>query len=157
MGESGRYQLLSTKEPELSRLAVYNSQPADPPRTLLNILDDSIKVQPQHPAIDNGQKCLTYAQLQQEIAFRVASLRASQIGVGDRVGIRMTSGTIDLYVSILAVSTAGAAYVPVEVDDPEERANTVWAESCVYAVLIDGPQLTLHATPALSEESKPQL
>jgi non-ribosomal peptide synthetase component F len=125
MGKSGRYQLLSTKEPEVSNLAVYNSQPDVPPRTLLDILDDCIKAHPQHPAIDNGQRCLTYGQLQQEIALRVATLRASPIGVGDRVGIRKTSGTVDLYVSILAVLTAGAAYVPVNIDDPEERANTV--------------------------------
>jgi non-ribosomal peptide synthetase component F len=146
MGKSGRYQLLSTKEPEVSNLAVYNSQPAAPPQTLLDILDDCIKAHPQHPAIDNGQRCLTYGQLQQEIALRVATLRASQIGVGDRVGIRMTSGTVDLYVSILADLTAGAAYVPVDIDDPEERANTVWAESCVCGLdrwpAIDIPRLS---------------
>lgn len=51
----------------------------------------------------------------------------------------MTSGTVDLYVSILAVLTAGAAYVSVDVDDPDERANTVWTEAGVCAVLTDGP------------------
>ncbi|KAF3484015.1 uncharacterized protein GIQ15_03339 [Arthroderma uncinatum] len=158
MGVTGQYQPLSTEEPEQSGLAIYSSQPAAAPRTLIDILEDSIKVHPQHPAIDNGQTCLTYSQLQEELAIRVATLRASGIGVGDRVGIRMTPGTVDLYVSILAVLTAGAAYVPVDVNDPDERANTVWAESCVCAVLTDGPKLTTHAASlAQSKFEKPTI
>ena len=155
MGKSGQYQPLSTEEPELPGLAIYNSRPAAAPRTLIDILHDSFKAYFQHPAIDNGQTRLTYGQLQQEIAIRVETLRASQIGVGDRVGIRMTSGTLDLYVSILAVLTAGAAYVPVDVDDPDERANTVWAEARVCAVLTDGPQLTTYASLAQSKFKNP--
>lgn len=155
MGKSGQYQPLCTAQPELPGLAIYNSLPAAAPRTLIDIIDDSIKAHPQHPAIDNGQACLTYDQLQAEIAIRVATLRASQIGVGDRVGIRMTSGTLDLYVSILAVLAAGAAYVPVDVDDPDERANTIWAEACVCAVWTDGPRLTPHASLAQSKFEKP--
>ncbi|KAE8318184.1 hypothetical protein BDV41DRAFT_523647 [Aspergillus transmontanensis] len=66
----------------------------------------------------------------------------------------MTSGTVDLYVSILAVLTAGAAYVPVDVDDPDERANTVWTEAGVCAVLTDGPRLKPHRALASPHESK---
>lgn len=58
----------------------------------------------------------------------------------------MTSGTFDQYVSILDVLTAGAAYVPVNVDDSDERANTVRAEAGAFAVLTDGPRLTLHGS-----------
>ena len=43
------------------------------------------------------------------------------IGPGDRVGVRISSGTLDLYVSILSVLMIGAAYVPVDVDDPGRR------------------------------------
>ena len=45
------------------------------------------------------------------------------VGVGDRVGIRIASGTADLYIAILGVLAAGAAYVPVDADDPDERAD----------------------------------
>ncbi|KAK6835631.1 hypothetical protein RU639_002372 [Aspergillus parasiticus] len=148
------YQPLIAEELELPECAIYNSQPAAPPRTLIDILDETIKAHPQHLAIDNGQTRLTYGQLQAEIASRAATLHAAGIGKGDHVGIRMTSGTVDLYVSILAVLTAGAAYVPVDVDDPDERANTVWTEAGVCAVLTDGPRLTPHRALVSSNEFK---
>lgn len=145
MHHSRHYQPLPTGEAEKEKpgLAIYNSQPTTTTRTLIDILDDSIKAHPQHLAIGNGQTCLTYHQLQEEITTRLATLRASHIGAGDRVGIRMASGTVDLYVSILAVLAAGAAYVPVDADDPDERANTVWAEAGVCAILTDGLQVQL--------------
>ncbi len=54
---------------------------------------------------------------------------------GDRVGIRIPSGSRELYLSILGVIAAGAAYVPVDVDDPEERAALVFSEALVRGVL----------------------
>src|SRR5258708_4008703 len=56
-------------------------------------------------------------------------------GGGDRVGVRVPSGTVDLYVAILAVLAAGAAYVPVDADDPDERARLVFGEAGVRAVV----------------------
>ncbi len=48
---------------------------------------------------------------------------SSGIGRGDRVGVRIPSGTTDLYVAIIGILMAGAAYVPVDHDDPDERAQ----------------------------------
>ena len=45
------------------------------------------------------------------------------------MGVRIRSGTTELYVAIAAVLIAGAAYVPVDADDPDERAATVFAEA----------------------------
>jgi non-ribosomal peptide synthetase component F len=47
----------------------------------------------------------------------------------------MPSGSADLYVAILGVLAAGAAYVPVDADDPAERADLVFAAAGVAAVL----------------------
>ena len=62
-------------------------------------------------------------------------LRAAGVGRGSRVGIRMPSGHRDLYIGILATLYAGAAYVPVDADDPEERAELVFGEAGVDAIL----------------------
>ncbi|GAA3026941.1 non-ribosomal peptide synthetase [Gordonia defluvii] len=56
---------------------------------------------------------------------------------GARVGIHMTSGTRQLYLAILSTLFAGAAYVPVDVDDPAERANLVFGEAQVDAIITD--------------------
>ena len=47
----------------------------------------------------------------------------------------MPSGSRDLYVAILATLYAGAAYVPVDADDPDERAELVFGEAEVDAIV----------------------
>jgi non-ribosomal peptide synthetase-like protein len=49
--------------------------------------------------------------------------------------VRIPSGTNELYISILAVLLIGAAYVPVDADDPDERAKLVFGEARVAGML----------------------
>ena len=49
--------------------------------------------------------------------------------------MRIKSGTTDLYVAILGILSPGAAYVPVDADDPDERARVVFDESEAAAVI----------------------
>ncbi|KOV60645.1 Pls/PosA family non-ribosomal peptide synthetase [Streptomyces sp. MMG1121] len=93
---------------------------------------------PDAPALDTGAEVLTYRELCAEVLRRARWLTAQGVGPGDRVGIRVPSGTAELYLSILAVLHCAAAYVPVDADDPEERALTVFREAGVCLVL--GPQ-----------------
>ena len=65
-------------------------------------------------------------------------LRERGVAPGDRVGVRVPSGTVDLYIAILGVLAAGAAYVPVDADDPDERARLVFGEAEVRAVIGEG-------------------
>ena len=125
--------------------AVYPSRPAPAPRTLLDILEATAARFPAAPAIDDGGHVLTYAALLGQLHGLCGRIGAHGIGRGDRVGIRVSSGTADLYVSILAVLAIGAAYVPVDVDDPDERAETVWAEAGVCAVIGNGHRVSLRA------------
>ncbi|GAO19646.1 uncharacterized protein UV8b_07622 [Ustilaginoidea virens] len=136
-------------------LALYPVEEAGTPRTLVDILQLTTDFHPNALAIDNGTSRLTYAQLAERVASRVEKLRAAGVGAGDRVGVRVTSGSLELYVSILAVMTAGAAYVPVDVDDPDERAQLVWTEAGVTAVLADADALTRHNPPVGGPRRKP--
>ncbi|MFI6868945.1 Pls/PosA family non-ribosomal peptide synthetase [Nocardia sp. NPDC050406] len=108
---------------------------APPARTLVDILADVASTHPDAPAIDDGDAVLTYAELLAEIDLEVGKLAAAGVRKGDRVGVRMPSGTRALYVTILAVLHAGAAYVPVDADDPEERAQLVFGEARVSAIV----------------------
>ena len=67
-----------------------------------------------------------------------AQLHDAGVRRGDRVGVRVPSGSKELYIAILAVLAAGAAYVPVDVDDPDERARLVFGEAGVRGVITDG-------------------
>ncbi|WP_442874686.1 Pls/PosA family non-ribosomal peptide synthetase [Amycolatopsis sp. NBC_00345] len=123
--------------------AVYSGVEPAPPRTLLSVLGESVSRYPDAPALDDGEQQLSYAGLDREVRRRAAVLRDAGVRAGDRVGVRVPSGTAELYVGILAVLAAGAAYVPVDADDPDERAELVWREARVYAVIGAGEKVEL--------------
>lgn len=108
---------------------------APPERTLVDVFRETVARHPGAPAMDDGTSVLTYAGLAAAVRATAEGLRAAGITRGDRVGVRMPSGTHALYTSILAVLSAGAAYVPVDLDDPDERAHLVFREADVAAVL----------------------
>jgi len=115
-------------------------------RTLLDILAATAAQHPNAAAIDDGTVTLTYRKLLDEIEVYGRRLRGYGVGVGDRVGIRISSGTAELYIAILATLSVGAAYVPVDADDPDERAELVFEEAQVAAVATDG-KINVHSTP----------
>ncbi|QYN40337.1 amino acid adenylation domain-containing protein [Pseudonocardia sp. DSM 110487] len=127
--------------------ALYPAAPAPARRTLLDVLGETIAKHPDEAAVDAGGTVLTYRRLADEVDAVRRRLADAGIGVGDRVGVRISSGTAELYVAILAVLSAGAAYVPVDADDPEERAELVFGEAGVCAVLGDNGSVTTNSAP----------
>ncbi|WIN00806.1 AMP-binding protein [Actinoplanes oblitus] len=127
--------------------AVFRSASAPARRTLVDILDATVRAHPDSDAIDTGAVQLTYRELAAEVDALRTTLHEHGIGAGDRVGVRVSSGTAELYLAILGVLAAGAAYVPVDADDPEERAELVFGEAAVCAVIGDGLSVTPRGTP----------
>ncbi|TDG01209.1 MULTISPECIES: Pls/PosA family non-ribosomal peptide synthetase [Arthrobacter] len=130
--------------------AVYLPQlqggPAAPPaRTLLGIIDATARAFPEASALDDGQKSLSYSDLLAQVRRFAATLVEAGLGPGDKIGVRIPSGTNDLYISILAILSIAAAYVPVDADDPEERARLVFGEAKVAAVVTKGRKIELSA------------
>jgi non-ribosomal peptide synthetase-like protein len=124
--------------------ARFSGGPAASPRTLVDVFDASVRSHPDELALDDGTTRLTYRALAVEVERLRRRLAEAGVGLGDRVGVRVPSGTNDLYVAILAVLAAGAAYVPVDAEDPDERAELVFGEAEVRAVLGAGHELTVH-------------
>ena len=108
---------------------------APAPRTLIDILRDTTARHPEASALEDADGALSYAELLAHVVRTAARLHAQGVRSGDRVGIRMASGSRDLYTAILAVMAAGAAYVPVDADDPPERAELVFREAGVTGVI----------------------
>ncbi|MFE6645193.1 amino acid adenylation domain-containing protein, partial [Nocardioides sp. NPDC057772] len=115
---------------------------APEPRTLVDIFRATAAQVPDEPAVEAGNGLLTYAELEEAADGLAAELNAAGIGPGDKVGLRIASGTTDLYVAILGILCAGAAYVPVDADDPEERARLVFGEAQVAAVVTNDLRVT---------------
>ena len=113
------------------------SSAAPSPRTLIDIIYETAARYPDAAALDDGTVQLTYSELIGDIEASVEWLAARGVGRGDRIGIRMPSGSYALYVAILSTLAAGAAYVPVDADDPDERAELVFGEAGVVAVITE--------------------
>ncbi|MFI8344910.1 Pls/PosA family non-ribosomal peptide synthetase [Streptomyces sp. NPDC085639] len=137
---------------ESGKSARFTAGPAAPTRTLVDIFEATVRAYPDELALDDGTTRLTYRALAAEVERRRRALAAAGVGLGDRVGVRVPSGTNELYVAILAVLAAGAAYVPVDAEDPDERADLVFGEAGVRAVLGGGQRI--HSGRAAQPEAR---
>ncbi|PKK16202.1 amino acid adenylation domain-containing protein [Thermomonospora sp. CIF 1] len=115
-----------------------NARPAPPPRTLIEGFFANARHNPQAPAVhwdDDGT--LTYGELADR-ALRVAGhLVAQGVRPGDRVAIELPKGP-DQAVAVLGVLAAGAAYVPIGVEQPPARREKITKTA----------QIALSLTPA---------
>ncbi|MFI5562666.1 amino acid adenylation domain-containing protein [Amycolatopsis japonica] len=100
---------------------------------------------PDAVAVVDGDRTLSYAELDRESDGLAGYLASRGVRRGDRVGVVLERGA-DLLVALLAVWKAGAAQVPVNVDYPAERIERMLADSgaalaiCVAASLGAVPQ-----------------
>src|SRR5256714_9513438 len=134
---------------------VYDASASAPaPRTLIDIIEATARAHPDATALDDGRRALDYTTLLVEVRAMAARLAEAGVGAGDRVGIRVPSGTVDLYLAILGTLRAGAAYVPVDADDPDERARLVFGEAEVRAVVDTGTRIRPPVEPASGDGSE---
>ncbi|MFI6937384.1 amino acid adenylation domain-containing protein [Streptomyces sp. NPDC050287] len=100
----------------------------------------------------------TYAELDRASARMANLLRAEGVAPGDVVGVRMPRSRA-LVVALLGIARAGAAYLPLALDDPESRVAAVLAKTGARLVLTGDedasrqsdtdPQLTIHSEHVL--------
>lgn len=125
---------------------------AAPARTVIDIFQETATRFPDEPALDDGVGSMTYSEAWQRMGDIAQSLHRSGVRPGDRVGVRMTSGTRELYLHILGVLAAGAAYVPVDADDPDERARLVCEHANVHGIITDAGYHVLARYNAVAHE-----
>ena len=130
---------------------------APPARTLVDIFRATVDAFGDAHALDNGVEVLSYEEFAGAAEEVATELAAAGIGRGDRVGVRIASGTTDLYVAIMGILLAGSAYVPVDADDPDERARTVFDEAGVAGILGNGLALTVRGPRRPAREPLPEV
>jgi len=118
------------------------SSAAPRPRTLLDIFNATAVRCPAARALEAPDGHYTYRELAAEADRLAQRLRELGVGPGERVAVRVESGTAALYIAILGVLCAGAAYVPIEADEPDRRAESIIAQADVCAVVGDGLQIS---------------
>ncbi len=111
--------------------------------TLLEIFAAAAERWPDRTALAGPDGSYTYTELSEAASELAGRLNAQGLGRGDRVVVHVASGTAELYIAILGVLHAGAAYVPIDRDDPPARVADVTARSGALARVGDGLTIEL--------------
>ncbi|WP_339548449.1 amino acid adenylation domain-containing protein, partial [Pseudomonas sp. RA_35y_Pfl2_P32] len=104
------------------QLQAWNALPASPldePRVHQRIADWAART-PDAPAVRCGEQVLSFAELEREANQLACYLYARGVGPECRVGVGLPRSP-RLLVALLAVLKTGAAYVPLDLDYPQER------------------------------------
>ncbi len=92
---------------------------------------------PDHPAVRDNDRQLTYAELLEEVGRLAGGLDALGVGPGDRVALHLPN-SVEFVVAALASLWVGALFVPLAVTDPEARVDAIVAD-CSPAIVVTGP------------------
>ncbi|MFF5448560.1 amino acid adenylation domain-containing protein [Streptomyces sp. NPDC012888] len=106
--------------------------------TLLDLVEAQTAAAPDRTAVVHGSTRLTFAELDAHAEAVAARLRAaSAAGPGELVAV-VTERTEWMVVSALAVLKTGAAFLPLDPEQPADRLAFALADSGALAVLADG-------------------
>jgi non-ribosomal peptide synthetase-like protein len=111
-GASPLCALAGEKRPDLIRDEV-----------LSEILAATVGDRGEHPALVDASRRLSYTEIWAQAGRQARGLSLSGVGPGDMVGLWMPRG-IDLLVAQIAITRAGAAWVPFDAEAPVERIAT---------------------------------
>ncbi|KVN06631.1 MULTISPECIES: non-ribosomal peptide synthetase [unclassified Burkholderia] len=90
---------------------------------------------PDAVALIHRDARISYATLAEQARRCAGALAACGVGAGDTVAVSMSKG-IGQIVAVLGVLHAGAVYVPVPLDQPEERRRKIYDDARVKRVLV---------------------
>jgi non-ribosomal peptide synthetase component F len=116
----GDFDLL--EESDRTRLAHWNDTRSNYPRAsrLHELFEGQVQRAPDAIALIHGDQRINYGDLDRRSNGLLSRLFDAGVGPGDRVGL-LLSRSVELVVATLAVLKAGAAYVPLDPDDPPQR------------------------------------
>ncbi|GAB7051366.1 hypothetical protein JCM9534A_64920 [Catenuloplanes indicus JCM 9534] len=102
------------------------------------VVDRLIEAARAHPyaiaLLPDGGVPVTYAELSRSAAALARALRNRGVAPGDVVGVRIPRGP-ELVIALWGVLRAGAAYLPIDPDHPDERAELLRADAGARLVL----------------------
>jgi len=135
--EIANLEVMSKNETD-SILAELNSNSTDYPReaTISELFEEQARSRPSSVALIEGQREVTYAQLQDSVHRFAARLLSLGPIAGTIVAICMDR-SVDAIVAILGILEAGAAYVPCDPAQPRSRTEHVLNETEATTLVCD--------------------
>ncbi|WP_330241204.1 non-ribosomal peptide synthetase [Streptomyces sp. NBC_00525] len=121
---------------------------AYPDLCLHELVEAQVRRTPDAVAVTEGTEQLTYAELDARAEGLAARLLAAGVRPDDRVGVH-AERSASLVVALLGVLKAGAAYLPLEPDNPAERLAFLVRDGAPAAVLTDREGVSFPGVPVL--------
>ena len=106
-------------------------------KTINELFEDQVLVTPDKKAVVFGDSALTYDELNKK-ANQLANFLRNEKNIKSNtfVGI-LTKRSLEMAVGILAILKAGATYVPIDPEYPEERVSYMIEDSGAKLILVD--------------------
>ncbi len=95
-----------------------------PDTTLAALIGSRMVAHPEAPALEFNGAVLRYGELDARTAALAAALRARGVGRGSIVAVALER-SFELVIALLAVIRAGAAYLPLDPEQPEARLTRI--------------------------------
>ncbi|WP_328369807.1 non-ribosomal peptide synthase/polyketide synthase [Streptomyces sp. NBC_00445] len=137
--------LLPAEHRELERERAEGRVP-DPEDTIADLLADQAAATPEATAVVFSDQTLTYAELDARIN-RMAHLLLARGAGPERVVALGLPRSVEMVVALFAVLRTGAAYLPLELDYPDDRL-TAMLDDARPAMLLSNAEVSARLTPS---------
>ncbi|MGG3660350.1 non-ribosomal peptide synthetase, partial [Bacillus pseudomycoides] len=129
-------QLLENEE-TFSLLHQFNNQKVDYPqeKTLISLFVEQATKAPDKIALTLGEDCLSYGELHRKSNQVARLLHKQGVGREQIVGL-LVDRSPEMIISILGILKAGAAYLPIDPDYPEERIRYMLEDSGAEKLIV---------------------
>ncbi|MGW0036417.1 amino acid adenylation domain-containing protein [Gordonia sp. NPDC003376] len=106
------------------------------PPLLADLLADAVARYPRRVAVDDGERVLTYRDLDDWVSVTARALRDKGFGAGDGVAVGVAR-SIESVVAIWAISRIGAVCVPLDVSYPASRLAQIVSAAGARVIGVD--------------------
>jgi amino acid adenylation domain-containing protein len=123
--------------------------------SIVYLFRQQLQQQPQVDAVVDETRSLTYQQLDEESLSLALLLRNQGVSNGSIVAL-LVDRTVDMITGIMAILKAGAAYVPIDTQYPQERIDYILRDSGACLILTTNEFAKSHfPIPLLTIDQQP--
>jgi len=133
---STAHLLSETEKKELSLTFNSTLQPYSKSKTIHRLFEEQVYKTPDHIALKQGDRVLSYRQLNQlanQLAFYLIENGVKQ---AENIGL-ITDRNFEMIIGMFAILKAGATYVPIDPEYPENRKAYILRNSGISKVVCD--------------------